>query len=73
MAAPIKLMGVHIDHPHARDRLRGEQSTVSLSVTVGKSDVIRAIPLAEGEEDAELVRLIADAAKALAILRGVRR
>lgn len=64
-----RLAGVHIDHPGARDRAAGAQSQVRLSIDRRlRSGKLDQVPLTEDE----LVRLIAEGGRMLALLRGVR-
>lgn len=71
MSADVKLMGIYIEHPTGHERVANPdvQSRVYMGVTVGKQEKIREIPLDENA----LIKLIADAADRLTILRKIRR
>jgi hypothetical protein len=65
----VRFLGLSLEHSDAGARLRGEESFARLTISRGlKSGKVDDVPLTEDE----LVKLIADAADALRILRGLR-
>lgn len=64
-----RYVGIHMEHPGAVERGQGATSKALLAVDrglkSGKHDVIAL-------EENDLIKLLAEASKALAILRGIR-
>lgn len=67
-SAGPRIVGISLDHPSARDRAAGEKPKVTMRVDRDlNSGRLDAIPLTEDD----LIRVIAQASKALAILHNV--
>lgn len=66
--AAVTYEGFTIDHPDGRARERGERSSASMKVIVGKQDRYRLIPMTEEE----LVEVATDALKTARTMREIR-
>lgn len=65
----MKIQGIHIRHPGAHERASGKPSSVYVTVDRGlRSGKLDEAPLSE----TELIGLIAEGSRILAILRDVR-